>query len=260
MISAQQEYQVIWKRKFSVPMALFVVNRCSLVLHGILYLFWYLMWWESDLSPPRFALHSHKLDSCEVIGRASCIVAILLDAVNGIFTAVRIHAINHRNWYWTTVVLVLGICAIPKNIAFVTTAHFQTNYPLFPGCNRDEGILKPDQDTWLKESDLLGAVTLSTRILHRIVQNVLVLGITWYRTYEIVIDAWKASCRTSVVSVMLRDAGVVTLGMAVIILIDMPKQQGSHNLNVPIYAHRIYLGAAIPFHIHPLSFRCQGST
>lgn len=87
-------------------------------------------------SPPRFALQSHKLDSCDFIGRASGILAALLDVVNGgklahkypdlcteylpVFTAVRIHAINHRNWYWTTVVLVLGICAIPKNIVNAT--------------------------------------------------------------------------------------------------------------------------------------------
>ncbi|KAI0752011.1 hypothetical protein C8Q74DRAFT_1211700, partial [Fomes fomentarius] len=152
MISAQQEYQVIWRRKFSVPMVLFVVNRYLLVIHSVLFILWYLI-----------------------------IAICVLNGYLPVFTAVRVHAINRRNWYCTSVVLMLGICAIPKNIVSTTQSGYHMG------------------------NDLIGVVTLSTRILHRIVQNVVVLGITWYRTYGVVIAAWKAKCATSVVSVMLRD-------------------------------------------------------
>lgn len=49
MISVQQEYQVIWRRKFSVPMVLFVVNWYLLVIHSVLFILWYLMWFENDV-------------------------------------------------------------------------------------------------------------------------------------------------------------------------------------------------------------------
>ncbi len=49
ILTAHQEYQVIWKRKVSVPMILFVINRYLLLVHGFFYLLWYLVWWQSDL-------------------------------------------------------------------------------------------------------------------------------------------------------------------------------------------------------------------
>ena len=48
ILTAREEYQVIWKRGFSLPVLLFVINRYSALILGILNVIYYLRWWESD--------------------------------------------------------------------------------------------------------------------------------------------------------------------------------------------------------------------
>ena len=49
LITILQEYQVIWRRKISIPKVLFVINRYGLLTFGIVYLLSTFMWWPDDL-------------------------------------------------------------------------------------------------------------------------------------------------------------------------------------------------------------------
>lgn len=49
ILTGQQEYQVIWKRKLTIPIVLYLLNRYTLLSIGVLYIFWsYLVWVPMD--------------------------------------------------------------------------------------------------------------------------------------------------------------------------------------------------------------------
>ncbi|KAI0681905.1 Six-hairpin glycosidase-like protein [Cerioporus squamosus] len=164
LLTAMQEYRVVWKRKMSIPMVLFVVNRYGLLLFGIVYVLSTLVWWGDDLRAP----------SCEIVGRVQVVIVVVLDLVNVVFSALRIHAINNRNWWWTASIFLLGFVSTPLNIA----------------CSGP--------------TLTYGTVSLGIRAC-KICLDVVVLGITWYRTAGIVKATRGAHVDTSVVSVLLRD-------------------------------------------------------
>lgn len=49
ILTAEQEYRMIWKRKFSVPCALFLVNWYTLLLVAIFNILSYMIWWQDNL-------------------------------------------------------------------------------------------------------------------------------------------------------------------------------------------------------------------
>ncbi|KAI0752010.1 hypothetical protein C8Q74DRAFT_1308021 [Fomes fomentarius] len=151
ILTAEQEYRMIWKRNFSVPCVLFLVNRYTLLLVSILNILSYWIWWQDDIS-------------CAILIRMLSILMVLLDFVNVIFMMLRMHVINNRNWYWTVSLFVIGCLAIPVNLVPSIVAYARS-----------------------------------------IVLDIMVIAITWYRTFVIVKSARKANMNTSVASVLLRD-------------------------------------------------------
>ncbi|RDX46002.1 hypothetical protein OH76DRAFT_1356717 [Lentinus brumalis] len=109
------------------------------------------------------------------------------DSVSGVdrdlFMALRIHAINNHRWYWTILLILLGSVEIPPNIVRLVIFSF----PL----SKIEGCHLPT---------VLVAVSISSFI-----SNVLVVGITWYRTLGLVLAARKVNMRTSLGYYLLRD-------------------------------------------------------
>ncbi|RDX46039.1 hypothetical protein OH76DRAFT_1485822 [Lentinus brumalis] len=195
LLTIVQEYRVIWRRKLSIPMVLFIVNRYGLLAFGVIYALSTLLWWEDDLPSSQ---------SCEIIGRVQIVLVVVLDVVNVAFSALRIHAINNRNWWWTASIFLLGFVSTPLNIADLITASYMTGNPLIEGC-------------------FASIVSLGIRAC-KIWLDVMVLGITWYRTAGIVKAARNAHVDTSLVSVLIRDgttyffitlsvniAGIITL-------------------------------------------------
>ncbi|KAI0702692.1 hypothetical protein C8Q76DRAFT_573020, partial [Earliella scabrosa] len=160
ILTAQQEYQVIWKRKLSLPIVLYILNRYILLGVGGLYIFCSnLVWLPMDhVRPAHFPA----------------------------LMALRIHAINNQNWCWTVMTLLLGLLSVPPLHAsiFATTMMNVVEH--------------------LYSTFLTLTVTVAVRI-SRIVQDIIVLGITWYRTFGTLVAARRAHVHTSVVSVLLRD-------------------------------------------------------
>ncbi|KAI0702705.1 hypothetical protein C8Q76DRAFT_632548, partial [Earliella scabrosa] len=167
ILTAQQEYQVIWKRKLSLPIVLYILNRYALLGVGALYIITsYLVW---------------LLQLIRCFWTSSLQVTLL---------ALRIHAINNQNWYWTAIILSLGLVSVPANSSTLT---------LIVGVST---IVHTQRFADITPTAL--TVTVAVRIA-RIVQDIIVLGITWYRTFGTIIAARRANFHASVVSILLRD-------------------------------------------------------
>ncbi|TFK82233.1 hypothetical protein K466DRAFT_500682, partial [Polyporus arcularius HHB13444] len=153
LLTFLQEYRVIWRRKISIPMVLFIINRYGLLAFGITYALSTLVWWGDDLVSARSS------GECRLSSSSS-----LTLSTSVLFSALRIHAINNRNWWWTASIFLFGFVSTPLNIV----------------------------------------ISLGIRAC-KIWLDVMVLGITWYRTAGIVKAARHAHVDTSLVSVLLRD-------------------------------------------------------
>ncbi|TBU46843.1 hypothetical protein BD309DRAFT_953302 [Dichomitus squalens] len=179
------EHRVIWKRRLTIPTVLFLLNRYCLMLFGLSIALWAFVVWEDD-SVCRFPNVSQQL------------FGTLLDATQAVFMALRIHTINNRKWFWTALILLLGLSPVPPNvIEMFPSRPMALPWPL-TGCAEtiySKGNL--NNPVWTR-------VVISVQLCSY-VANFVVVAITWYRTAGIAIAARKARLRTSLVSLILRD-------------------------------------------------------
>ncbi|KAI0744500.1 hypothetical protein C8Q76DRAFT_687899 [Earliella scabrosa] len=158
MLVLIEEYRMVWKRKLSLPTALFLINRYVLLFIAVMYPLSTLLWWRDDFS-------------CVVISNARISLSVALLAVN------------------------VGLVSVVLNIIVFASATTGTNAPNARGCYGTLGVVGHSRSEWVRESLVIRGCT--------IVQDVLVLGITWYRTSGIVAGLSIAS--TPVASVLLRN-------------------------------------------------------
>ncbi|KAI0668954.1 hypothetical protein C8Q78DRAFT_978330, partial [Trametes maxima] len=159
LLTFQMERRVIWNRKLTVPTVLYLLNRYTLLLFALDLALWVFVSWDKD---PLTCIYRNSLA----------------------FSALRIHAINNQNKFWTILIFLLGFLPVPPN------------------------IVRTDQSgqsaTFRLRSYELTRLAVATEV-SVILMEILVLGITWYRTAGIVIEAKKVQLETSLVSLMLRD-------------------------------------------------------
>ncbi|KAI0632735.1 hypothetical protein C8Q77DRAFT_1262448 [Trametes polyzona] len=105
---------------------------------------------------------------------------------------------NDRRWAWTILVFLLGFVTVPGNLASITRPTMSIA-PLAPGC-----FTAPDVTGSGEGPKLFDRYATASRT-SLIMMDVIVLGVTWYRTYDVVVAARKAGIRSSLGSVMLRD-------------------------------------------------------
>ncbi|KAI0744529.1 hypothetical protein C8Q76DRAFT_3515 [Earliella scabrosa] len=132
--TAQQEYEMVWKRKLSLPTALFIINRYVLMILAAIYPLSTLAWWQDDWLPSDFEREDQPQRSA-------------LDCQ--LFTSMRVHAINDRKWSWTFLVSLLGLIAIMVNIMVVASAAVGTNAPRAYGCYGTLGVVGPSRQGWI---------------------------------------------------------------------------------------------------------------
>ncbi|KAI0656196.1 hypothetical protein C8Q70DRAFT_922027, partial [Cubamyces menziesii] len=155
MLTFEMERRVIWGRRLTLPGVLFYLNRYLLLAFALIIYLWGFVPWRFD--------SVSKLPSMP-------------------FSALRVHAINDKKWFWTILVVLTGSVPIPVNI-----------------------VCKPlHQYDHLRPSAYCFAAAICTTA-SVILMDVLVLGITWYRTAGIVIAARKVQLDVDLVSLMLRD-------------------------------------------------------
>ncbi|KAI0702701.1 hypothetical protein C8Q76DRAFT_632572, partial [Earliella scabrosa] len=165
IFTAQEEYRVIWRRSFSAPSVLFLINHYTLLVVSIMYLTTCFAWWPDD-----YILSSSMIP--------------LLTSLP-VITAVRVHAINNRNWFWTIIVLALGTGTVLGNLVS----------PLI--------VLSGVCPHLLLSEALIPTIIVGTN--SPITLDAVVLAITWYRTAGTFDHAQAPSRSNPVMFTLLRD-------------------------------------------------------
>ncbi|OSD03795.1 hypothetical protein PYCCODRAFT_1458371 [Trametes coccinea BRFM310] len=188
LLTCSAELQVVWRRKYSLPSMLYLLNRYGLFVAISVYYLADMVTWKTD-------------KSCQVLSMTLDILVSLLYMIYAAFSALRVHAINNRNWWWTSLVFCLGLVAVPGNLASYNS-DIVTGYPLVTACfaPMDTGGTVIDATVW-KRYEFAARACL-------ILMDVIVLAITWYRTVDVVRAARKANIKSSLMSVMLRDGSM----------------------------------------------------
>ncbi|TFK80296.1 hypothetical protein K466DRAFT_533121 [Polyporus arcularius HHB13444] len=188
LLTLASERRAIWDRPWSIPTILFLLNRYLLLLFALAVFLWGFVPWQTD-------------SVCRFPAILQVITPMAIMAVTMVFMALRIHAINNHRWYWTIMLILLGSVEIPPNIVLLTQSQYVAIRPSglpYGGCaeaSYEEDRL--DKPVWKR---VLVAVSISSFIA-----NVLVVGITWYRTLGLVLAARKVNMRTSLGYYLLRD-------------------------------------------------------
>ncbi|KAI0350951.1 hypothetical protein OH77DRAFT_1430355 [Trametes cingulata] len=218
ILTIRVERRVIWGRKITFPTALFLFNRYLLVALALATYLWGFVNWDSD-------------SSCYVAGTLQCVCAIFIDVCYFTFSALRIHAINNHNWFWTMLIVLLGCVSIPPNIISIFETRYEAVPPPLSGCaETTSSLARLDLPIWNR---VAVASTVSA-----ILMDALVLGITWYRTAGIFISARKVHLDTSLVYLMLRDGTTffsLSLGLHIVVIVVDETRQTSLGLVTCIF-------------------------
>ncbi|KAI1781602.1 hypothetical protein LXA43DRAFT_1069995 [Ganoderma leucocontextum] len=128
------------------------------------------------------------------------LVNILIVLVGGVFSSLRIHAINGQRWFWTSLVLVLICGSAPFYLAGLLVTAFHSykgsGLPIARGCYEATPHLEYTSWNW-------GAVAVQAC---GCVGSAIDLGFTWYRTKDIVSVVRTTRTKPLLASSMLQSA------------------------------------------------------
>lgn len=113
----------------------------------------------------------------------------------GLVAALRVYAINGRNWHLSTVILVLSLLGPATDVVHCVST-YQTVVPPPVGC-----VIA------LSNEDLANKLQIATRACN-VAVDALVLLATWRVTYRVVRAGWSAQLKVSVTSLLLRDGSI----------------------------------------------------
>ncbi|KAM5531857.1 hypothetical protein V8D89_014487 [Ganoderma adspersum] len=206
LLSFDAELRVIWGRKLNLPNILFLLNRYLLVLFSLSLILWSLVKpYESD----------------RMAGILNFTVSILMPIVGGVFSSLRIHAINGQRWIWTSLIFLLVCATAPYDLAGLLVERFHTfkgtDLPIVRGCNEAADHL--DYASWNR-----GAVAVQACSL---ISSAIDVGITWYRTKDIICVKRTTRGKPSLASSMLQsDLFLNIIQFYFLVTSDMPTQRG----------------------------------
>ncbi|KAI9062091.1 hypothetical protein FKP32DRAFT_1604517 [Trametes sanguinea] len=175
LLTLSGEIRFVWDRKFSCATVVFVLNR-YVNLFSMIILPISTFWWPEQ---------SNK--SCKAPVILTEILTVIAYFVAAVFSALRVYAIWNLDWRPLGVVLLIGIC-IPINNMYhhIRSVPTSFDYPLY-GCGED--------------------VALTPKQLQHcaIAVDLLVLVLTWIKTYEIKKLTRDLPSKTTFSTFILRD-------------------------------------------------------
>ncbi|EMD33641.1 hypothetical protein CERSUDRAFT_76363 [Gelatoporia subvermispora B] len=203
ILTFPQEVRVMWKRKFSIVITLFHVNRWALFSEAILNLILF--------------LPLPSLLSCNAVNYLLSISGLVLLIVWAVFSTVRVFAISAGNWYLSLATLVIGLVPLGANIdyAFFTAQNEIDSLPFL-------GTFCDDNQT--ASMALIIALTTTSRVC-AIVSDVIVLLVTWFKTYSIKRTADRTGTRAPLASMLIRDG---TFYFVLILLLNILQIVGNN--------------------------------
>ncbi|KAH9927663.1 uncharacterized protein B0H18DRAFT_1118459 [Fomitopsis serialis] len=159
---------------------------------------------------------------CAAIIMLYTIVTILLYAITPIFSTLRVYAIAGRKWHFAVATLLTGVVAVASNIANAVQASL--GYLVYVGplpvCTYDTYDSKSEH--WKRKHPLppiayglRSSLTTATRVCS-IVSDLLVITVTWWRTYALKREADRLHMRASLATLLLRDGTVYFVAILVL--------------------------------------------
>ncbi|KAI0776693.1 hypothetical protein BD413DRAFT_645293 [Trametes elegans] len=158
LLTINAERKVIWGRDWTIAKVLYLLNRSLLLLFALAIFLW-----------------GFGVDRCGVLNQNPHLP---------VFSGLRVHAINRYNWFWTILVVLLGCVSIPPNMV-LCLQNSQFDHAEVCGCSHDMHMVIDIRAV------AIAAATCS------IMRDVVVIGITWYRTAGIAWEARKVNLNTS---------------------------------------------------------------
>ncbi|EIW61279.1 uncharacterized protein TRAVEDRAFT_44095 [Trametes versicolor FP-101664 SS1] len=194
LITIDREIDQVWGRRFTGATALFWLNRYLALLKYPVYIVAHQA--LSDMRYTRLV--------CHAVNIYSMVVQILPYVVWTAFSTLRIYAICGNSWKMALLVLIPGSVQIASNI-YLYSQTSAINYPLPIGCFAE----------WLIPTEIYvrrayGSVLIATRA-SVIVNNVLVIALTWWKTYGIRKLVAQANMKVSLSTLLLRDGTIYFL-------------------------------------------------
>ncbi|KZS99880.1 uncharacterized protein LAESUDRAFT_667427, partial [Laetiporus sulphureus 93-53] len=143
------EVHLLWRGKLNISTAIFLANRYLLLFMAAAFILNSLVW-------------------------ATPLVIV---------SALRVYAINRRQWVLAVIALILGLAPVIVNIVNPISIRHSSLLTTLTGCS---------------------SVAIPTR-LPPILSDMIVLLVTWFQTFHVVRDARKAGLKASLGALILRD-------------------------------------------------------
>ncbi|TFK94794.1 hypothetical protein K466DRAFT_454968, partial [Polyporus arcularius HHB13444] len=177
-ITLDREVRHVWRRKLSAASCIYLLNR-YLVL----------------------SLYLVNLTICRVLIRASQVLSILPYIVWAAFSGLRVYAIISPGWHISALIVCLSLVPIGTYIVseFSRPVYYVLTLGPVPRCPRDFG--------WQLVLWSMHRIVTTIGRACLIMSDLLVLSVTWRKTYGIVRLASKHSVNSSfsVTTILLRD-------------------------------------------------------
>ncbi|EED79598.1 predicted protein [Postia placenta Mad-698-R] len=167
LITAAGEVRLLRERKFSSSGLIFLFNRYTLLAFGIINAV-YVYPWDTPIS-------------CEAMSMLYDILQIILYAVAAAFSALRVYAINDRDWLSATLTLILGLPPVAVNNFYTAIASYDTVSWIVgnPECNGGNDLSQSTENkltiatrTCATASELIVLITVEEKSLEVVVGNV----------------------------------------------------------------------------------------
>lgn len=198
LITAAGEVRLLRERKFSNSGLIFLFNRYTLLAFGIINAV-YVYPWDTPIS-------------CEAMSMLYDILQIILYAVAAAFSALRVYAINDRDWLSAMLTLILGLPPVAVNIFYTAIASYDTVSWIVgnPECNGGNDLSQSTENK----------LTIATRTCAT-ASELIVLIVIWSKTYKLFIQSRRNRWRLSLVTLILRDGTIYFVCLLALNVIQM---------------------------------------
>ncbi|THG95135.1 hypothetical protein EW026_g6456 [Hermanssonia centrifuga] len=197
LITINQEISMAWQRKPTGATWLFMINRYLMLVTGVLEV--RLPWMSSHHQ------HGAVVDTSNSCAGVFVVSALMFSQfiVFAMFSALRIYAVWDRSLPLFVVVFALNLVPLATNLyTAIITSYENVNYPLLGTiCGGSTNL------SWGVFFGLVGVAALGTR-LALIVADLLVVVLTWVKTWETRRLASEAGIQVPLITLLLRDGTV----------------------------------------------------
>ncbi|KAI0331799.1 hypothetical protein GY45DRAFT_1433703 [Cubamyces sp. BRFM 1775] len=198
LLTLSGEIQFVWGRKFSGATVVFMLNR-YVTLFGKIVLPISTFWWPNQTD-----------DSCRGPIILTEMFSVIVYFIVAIFSTLRVYAIWNKDWRPALAVLLVGLCVPVANMYhYIPSVPGAFTWPLY-GC----GEATPLSDVQLAEFAI---------VIHScaIAADLLVLILTWVKTYQIKKLASILEADASFSTLILRDGSLYFGALLVLNVVDL---------------------------------------